>query len=270
MEVAISAGKQKPYYIKQAGITDGVYMRVSGTSRKADRAMTQEMYYDSEGRSYDTVICKDFIISDKDIKKLCSDMKEVALANCKNKAQRQSVKDVTKNVLLNWGILSEDKKGVIHPTNAYIFLTGQDAFLSKIQCGMFKGTTRAVFIDKRDRLEITSPGGLMPGVTTERMKEGYSQIRNRALAHAFSYMNLIEGWGTGIPRLFREMKEYGLSEPEIIDMDIALRINLYRASDTIQNTKGKMHESAPKVHEKDKVRSKCSQTRIKCARNSNS
>lgn len=41
-------------------------------------------------------------------------------------------------------------------------------------------------------------------------------------------MNLIEGWGTGIPRLFREMKEYGLAEPEFIDMEIALRINLYR------------------------------------------
>ena len=61
----------------------------------------------------------------------------------------------------------------------------------------------------------------MPGVTIERMKEGYSQIRNRALAHAFSYMNLIEGWGTGIPRLLREMKEYGLPEPEFVDMEIA-------------------------------------------------
>ena len=39
----ISAGMQRPYYLKAEGITDGVYMRVSGTSRKADRAMTQEM-----------------------------------------------------------------------------------------------------------------------------------------------------------------------------------------------------------------------------------
>lgn len=62
------------------------------------------------------------------------------------------------------------------------------------------------------------------------MKEGYSQIRNRTLAHAFSYMNLIEGWGTGIPRLIREMREFGLREPEFIDMEIALRINLYRSS----------------------------------------
>lgn len=257
----------------------------------------KEMYYESEGRSYDTVIRRDLSVSEQDIEKLCADMKGVALANCKNAAQRQSMKEVTKNILLNWGVLAEDEEGVIHPTNAYIFLTGQDVFLSKIQCGMFKGTTRAVFVDKRDyegplwqqveeafkfvlrnirlgarieglyrkdiyelppdsireiiinavmncsflqsshiqvaiyddRLEITSPGGLMPGVTIDRMKEGYSQIRNRALAHAFSYMNLIEGWGTGIPRLFQEMKEYGLPEPEFVDMETALRINLYRA-----------------------------------------
>lgn len=31
--------------------------------------------------------------------------------------------------------------------------------------------------------------------TLERMKEGYSKIRNEAPAHAFSYMNLIEHWG---------------------------------------------------------------------------
>lgn len=37
-------------------------------------------------------------------------------------------------------------------------------------------------------------------------------------------MNLIEGWGTGIPRLLREMKECRLAEPEFVDMEIALRI----------------------------------------------
>ena len=152
------------------------------------------------------------------------------------------------NIFLFWGILAEDENGSVHPTNAYVFLIGQDMFFPKIQCGMFKGTTRAVFVDKRDyegplwkqaeeayrfvlrnirlgariegiyrqdiyelppdsirelimnavmncsflqpshiqvaiyddRVEITSPGGLMPGVTIERMKEGYSQIRNRA------------------------------------------------------------------------------------------
>lgn len=75
----------------------------------------------------------------------------------------------------------------------------------------------------------------MPGVTIDGMKEGYSQIRNSALAHAFSYMNLIEGWGTGIPRLLREMEEYGLPDPEFVDMEIALRINLYRSLSDSRN-----------------------------------
>lgn len=82
-----------------------------------------------------------------------------------------------------------------------------------------------------NRLEITSPGGLMPGVTLEHMKEGYSKIRNRALAHAFSYMNLIEAWGSGIPKLMIAMQEYGLREPEFIDKEITFRINLYRMAE---------------------------------------
>ena len=68
----------------------------------------------------------------------------------------------------------------------------------------------------------------MPGVTLDKMKEGYSKIRNRALAHAFSYMNLIEAWGSGIPKLMEAMQEYGLRDPEFRDMEIGFRINLYR------------------------------------------
>lgn len=79
-----------------------------------------------------------------------------------------------------------------------------------------------------DRLEITSPGGLLPGVTIEKMQEGFSKIRNKALAHAFLYMNMIEEWGSGIPKLMREMKEYGLRKPEFIDLEIGFRVNLYR------------------------------------------
>ncbi len=47
------------------------------------------------------------------------------------------------------------------------------------------------------------------GQTLERMKEGYSKIRNEALAHAFSYMNLIEHWGSGIPRIIGKVKAAG-------------------------------------------------------------
>lgn len=79
-----------------------------------------------------------------------------------------------------------------------------------------------------DRLEVTSPGMLDSEITIEKMKSGLSKIRNRGIAAAFSYMNIIEAWGSGIPKIFREAKEYGLREPELIDMGSDLRINLYR------------------------------------------
>ena len=79
-----------------------------------------------------------------------------------------------------------------------------------------------------NRLEITSPGKLPMGQTLERMKEGYSQIRNEALAYAFSYMNLIEHWGSGIPRIIGKVKAAGLREPEFIGGEVDLRINIYR------------------------------------------
>ncbi len=170
-----------------------------------------------------------------------------------------------------------------------MYLTGQGGLRSTIQCAVFKGTTRTVFLDRRnyegplweqvdeavqfvlrnirmgsrlegvyrqdiyelppdsirelivnavmncsyiqtsniqvaiydDRLEITSPGRLLPGVTIDLMKEGFSKIRNRSLANAFAYMNLVEAWGSGIPKLMQAMQEYGLREPEFIDMEVA-------------------------------------------------
>ena len=79
-----------------------------------------------------------------------------------------------------------------------------------------------------DRLEVTSPGLLDSEITIEKMKSGLSKIRNRGIAAAFSYMNIVEAWGSGIPKMFREAEEYGLREPELIDMAGDFRINLYR------------------------------------------
>ncbi len=101
-----------------------------------------------------------------------------------------------------------------------------------------------------DRLEITSPGGLMPGVTLDKMKEGYSKIRNRALAHAFSYMNLIEAWGSGIPKLMEAMQEYGLRDPEFCDLEIGFRINLYRKEERELKGSQKGAEKEPKRSQK--------------------
>jgi len=189
-----------------------------------------------------------------------------------------------------------ERDGKDYPSNAFAILTGNGGLHVATQCGVFKGTTKAVFVDRREytgplweqideafqfvlrnihlgativgiyrqdvyeippdaireliinamvhrsyldhgtiqvavydnRLEITSPGKLPMGQTMERMKEGYSKIRNEAIAHAFAYMNLIEHWGSGIPRIIDKVKAAGLREPEFIGGEVDLRINIYR------------------------------------------
>lgn len=107
-----------------------------------------------------------------------------------------------------------------------------------------------------DRLEVTSPGMLLNGVSIRKMKEGYSKPRNRAIAYAFAYMKIIEKWGSGIPRMLRECSEYGLPEPEFIDFDGDFRVNMYRQSpekdwshtdDTKRDTNDTISENDTKV-----------------------
>lgn len=81
------------------------------------------------------------------------------------------------------------------------------------------------------------------GQTLERMKEGYSQIRNEALAYAFSYMNLIEHWGSGIPRIISKVKAAGLQEPEFIGGEVDLRINIYRGQVRDNDHKNDLNKS---------------------------
>ena len=50
----------------------------------------------------------------------------------------------------------------------------------------------------------------------------------RFAVYAFSYMNLIEHWGSGIPRIIEKVKAAGLREPEFIGGEVDLRINIYR------------------------------------------
>lgn len=39
-----------------------------------------------------------------------------------------------------------------------------------------------------DRLEVTSPGMLLNNVSIQKMKEGYSKLRNPAITRAFAYI----------------------------------------------------------------------------------
>lgn len=330
--VEIFEGRQRPYYIKALGRDGGVYVRVAGTTRLADEYMIKELMFEGSNRYFDQALCTGLSISDEDMDALCKAMREQAIKNAHNEEQKASVKEVGRQQLRSWGVLIE-RDGKDYPSNAYAILTGCGALHVATQCGVFKGSTKEVFVDRREytgpiweqieeafqfvlrnihlgativgiyrqdvyeippdaireliinaavhrsyldhgniqvavydnRLEITSPGKLPMGQTLERMKEGYSQIRNEALAYAFSYMNLIEHWGSGIPRIIGKVKAAGLREPEFIGGEVDLRINIYRGqinatvdlndlknADKMPDHAGKVPESADKMPDNTK------------------
>jgi len=65
------------------------------------------------------------------------------------------------------------------------------------------GFSGSIIINVNDnRMEFISIGGLLPGITTEDIRNGISQLRNKKLAEVFHRLNLIEAYGTGIRRIF--------------------------------------------------------------------
>lgn len=82
-----------------------------------------------------------------------------------------------------------------------------------------------------DRLEVTSLGMLYERLTLEEVMSGPSKIRNRAVAEIFSRMELIEEWGTGIRRILKRTKEYGLPNPKFCEIGDTFRVNFYRSVD---------------------------------------
>ena len=107
-----------------------------------------------------------------------------------------------------------------------------------------------------DRVEVTSPGMLFGSLRLQDIKEGISIPRNRALVYAFTYMNIMEHWGSGIPRIIRRCKELGLEEPELLEIAGNFRINLFRLPDKTRIGKGmdEVRKSTDKVMESmDKI-----------------
>lgn len=290
----IPRGSMPPYCLKGYGLWDGTFLRVAGTTRLAPIYMIKEMMLESMNQSYDRRKT-DRVLQPSEIDSLCERLYAHALDRV-SPMKEKDVKKISRSQLISFGlIVEEDGKDIA--ANGYQLLDGSGFYeFAKIQCALFKGDTRGLFIDKKeysgpideqvesavqfvlnhinlgarfesvlrrdiyelphesiremianavchrsyladekiqvavydDRLEVTTPGMLNRDLTIEKMRNGRSVIRNKGIAAVFSYLNLIEGWGSGIPKILREAKEYGLREPELIDMGGAFRINLYR------------------------------------------
>lgn len=295
VQIEIYPGQNRPYYIRSMGKENGTYIRAAGTSRPVDEVILKDLEYQGIGKSYDEIVNVEIGYDEKQALKLCNDIRKY-IAESKE-LPLSKVRKITVTNLENWGILKKTGQNYL-TTNAFVLFTNNTFRFAKIQCALFKGEDRAVFIDRREftgpiydqieeayqfvlkhinlgatiegivrkdkyelppesireaiinsvchrcyldhscvqiaiydnRVEITSPGMLYGGLTVEQAISGRSKIRNVCIAEVFSRMGIIEQWGTGLQRMIRGCREYGVREPEFVDMGDAFRVIFYRSN----------------------------------------
>ncbi len=331
--VNIMPGSQRPYYLAAKGKENGTYIRVSGTTRPADSFVLKELEFEGDNRCFDqTYAVPEECVTEDDINSLCNMMYQYAVEHCNSEEASERIHRPTKQNLLSWGFLV--KRGdKCYPTNAFMLMTSNLLPQATIQCAVFKGRDRDVFIDRREyngnivtqmdaayeyvlrninmsseinglyrtdiyelpteciremicnavvhrsylhpssiqvavydnRVEVTSLGMLFGSLRLKDIREGISIPRNRALVYAFTYMNIMEHWGSGIPRIIKRCRELGLEEPELMEIAGCFRINLFRFSDKtrigkstekVQISTDKRQESTDRLQESTDKRQK--------------
>lgn len=86
-----------------------------------------------------------------------------------------------------------------------------------------------------DRIQVDSPGLLLPGMTVESMRRA-SRLRNPSLARIFREAGIMEQWGTGVQRVFEQIAEAGLPEPRVEEVMDRLRFTVYVPSHAPEGT----------------------------------
>jgi len=295
--VEVFPSPYRPYYIASLGKEKGTFVRVGGTTRLADAAILKELELEGANMSYDSLVYREAEYSEKLAKKLCRAVEKYIFEYDGMK------KKVSPEQLERWGLLKHVNNKIM-PTNAFMMLTDNPFREARVQCGLFKGTERVKFLDKRefngplyeqieeafqfvlkhinlgvtiegifskneyelpkesiremivnavthrnyamsasvqvavydDRVEVTSPGMLYGGITLKEVLSGASSIRNKAIATIFAQMHIIDDWGTGIKKIIDGCRDYGIRDPEFIELGTFFRVNIYRDNNPLAVT----------------------------------
>ena len=110
------------------------------------------------------------------------------------------------------------------------------------------GFSGSIIINVNDsKMEFISLGGLLPGLSTDDIRIGVSQPRNKKLAEVFHRLRLIESYGTGIRRIFKLYENCSV-QPSLVVTTNAFKIVLPN-----MNVVGTTTESTPETAEKTPV-----------------
>ena len=147
--IDVFPGKHRPYYIESKGKENSTYIRVNGTSRVAEPTVLRELELQGRNLSYDCMIEIGVDFDERKALDFCHKAHQIALSNCKNDDEKLSLKELTMGKLQDMGVIGKNGK-YLAPTNAFMLLTENTLKFATVQCALFKGNDRDVFLDKKE------------------------------------------------------------------------------------------------------------------------
>ena len=138
------------------------------------------------------------------------------------------------------GVVRTDKKD--YPEEAI-----REALLNAIVHRDYSFSGSIIINVNDSKMEFISLGGLLPGLSTEDIRIGVSQPRNKKLAEVFHRLRLIESYGTGIRRIFK------LYENCSVQPSIEVTANAFKIVLPNMNANSAITESVPESTEKAPV-----------------
>ena len=145
----VSAGSRRPYFLKSEGKEDGTYFRVAGTTRHADAPIVKELELQGSRIGFDSLPVPGAAVARAQAEALCRTMYRYAVDHAGSEEERKLIRAAGEKNLVSWGLLIR-RAGKLIPTNGFSLLTGDGPGDSAIQCAVFKGRTRSLFLDKRE------------------------------------------------------------------------------------------------------------------------
>lgn len=278
--IEISAGMNKPYFIKSLGLEQGTYIRLGRSTVRASATMIDELRLTAQGKIYDKMPLYQATQQDLNTEKIQEFLSKRA----------EKKKAITQQDALYAYHFVVNEQAQTYPTVAGILLFGKQPnfFFSeaRIMCAHFPGNEikdRAIasrectgtlleqfddafnFVLSRlnyswiiegtrrkeileiprealrealinalvhrnyhlqaackiaifdNRIEIFSPGNFPGPLNQQNLRNGYTFLRNVAIAAAFRELGVVESFGIGFQKIFSLYEEMNLRTPQVIE-----------------------------------------------------
>ena len=239
--IDIQRGTERPYYIAKKGLRpEGVYVRQGYSSVPATDTAIRKMIKETDGdhfedmRSLEQPQMKTLGIINQDgiytnlallLSDQCVHTIKTAVFEGKNQNIFKDRKEFTGSLFAQMEAVYDyiDFRNQTHSTFEKLYridnrdypeVAVREALLNCLVHRDYGYSSSILISMYEDRLEFTSIGGLVTGVTLEDVMMGISVCRNKKLANVFYRLELIEAYGTGIQKIMNAYQDQFI-KPEI-------------------------------------------------------